>query len=905
MSLHDAPSSPAPDRLLLPCRCCYTPTLATQLRPYRYLSQHAFSSAFAHSHCLCPECEYWLHPSGTRTDVWEVADGKDKFCRLCGDGDLSITAVVCDRDDCTFAVCVLCIRANGGERMLREVCRDGHWVCFNHSKRPAGCQARLLDAVDLVCRAERGQFSHRNVFDCFNSITHKPIPSFTYLTPKAKQRWQPPSSPPPSSSRSKRLVSTCLYKWTSSAPKHHVKYLYGLMENLQHFPSRWPGWTLRLYYDNSLILPAAAPEDELDHVHSQSDESPPYDAADNSNYTQQLADAFRLLLSTFANHPSVELLWYNFPYLQDLSHHHHGHVGMAVRFLALAELGVSASHVVVADLDNLWYETACEQAERFEAGKRYHRYHDIDYVFPLAGGSFNARVDRTQPDKPDASPFAEIESHLHAFLTAHHRAPEVLRDSYGERVDESESIAPAASPGASKRVRANGGQGTGDGKQRRKSARVAMQVVMADIPSDSEPSSSGEEEEEESEEDGERAQCDKPRAALSDKPDVGSLFAGGKRLSRRVMAAVERKKEAERRAKREEAQRLREEKKLKREQLLQTRDASDSPHCSPADLDSAKERRDLHHYFFGYSCDQVFLQERVWPVVKQSCATTIIQLEHIRPEKRERNKQEEAAVTELDCDPRKSRCDAEENERRQEVRIRARERGRWQAQKQKHRRRFKHYLGMVDERYFPQHHNIRDWLCRRVREVWSHWRQQGAATINSDGRRSSSWQPRVDLPPTVDIHSLVTAPGHFSVRDEAALARYAQQFSPSAAAAYIGPPSTTSPIDFAARWSKPHTAQKRLIEGGQANQTQQHYQTAHSRQLSFSRADAPAAPSLAPRPPPPKAQPRPARTAAATRLAPRLPPPCSQADPAARRLSDALDGDSEEEWDRLLDAASM
>ena len=874
-ALNTAPASST--RVLLPCRSCYTPTVASQLRPYRYLSRHAFSSDFAHSHSLCPDCDYWLHPNAARSDAWELVDGKDKFCRLCGDGDRSITAVVCDEDGCTFAFCILCIRANGGERMLREVCCEGRWVCFNHSERPPDCSARLLDSLDLVCRAERGQFSHRNVYDCFSAITHKPVPSFTYLTPKAKQRWHQTHQPPlPPSHSPKRLLSTCLYKWTSSAPRHHVKYVYGLMENMHHFLERWPGWTLRLYYDNSIILPAAAPEDELDHVHSQSEEPPPADAADNSQYTRSLADAFRLLLATFCNHPSIELVWFNFPYLQDRSHHHHGHVGMAARFLALADLGVTATHVVVADLDNLWHDTARMQAEHFEAGKRYHRYHDIDYVFPLAGGSFNARVERIQPERAEASPFADIESHLHAFFTAHHRAPEELRDKYGDRVDESESIAPTAAitqQRDGKRGRAEHTLHTGSSEQRGKSQRVALRTARDNHPlldvRVSETVDGVEEGQDEVSDDSE------------EEKDGVSLFTSGRRLSDRISAAREQRKEAEKAGKRAERERVRQ------QQLQQQQSRSLTAACSSIDAatssDSINERRDLHHYFFGYSCDQVFLQETVWPVIKQSCATTVVQLEHIKQEIRDRNKQEEAAVVKLDCDAQPSRCDEDEHDRRQLVRCRARERSRWRVQRQK--RLFKHYFGMVDERDFPQHHGIRDWLSKRVREVWSHWRHHcAAATTPASGssRRSGSWQPRVDPPASLDIHCLVTAPHHFSGADVSLLARYTPHFAPPAAAAYIGPPSATSPVDFDDRWTaQQDDAQQRCTEQRKAD-----LPSAHRRQLSFSRADAPHTAPSAPRLPA-----RPAVSAAASVT--------STATAATHQVIDVSGADSEDESDIL------
>ena len=815
MSSTSSPADrPLPPPLLLPCRCCYHPTPVSQLLPYRYLAAHAFESKLGHARCLCPTCDDWMHPGAGRTDLWEQSEGKDKFCRLCGDGDRSIEAYVCEEDGCPFTFCALCIRANGGERLLREVRGGGRWVCFNHKVRPSGCAARLLDAVDLLCRAERGQFTHRNVYDCFNVITHAPIPSFTYLTPKAKQRWQPHLQSHQPHQQPKRLVSTCLYKWTSSAPKHHVKYLYGLMENMQHFPARWPGWTLRLYYDNSLILPAAAPEDELDHVHSHSDDELPAHAVDSSAYTRSLADTFRVLLSTFANHPSIELVWYNFPYLQDRSHHHHGHIGMAARFLALADLGVTATHVVVADLDNLWHETARLQAERFEAGKRYHRYNDIDYVFPLAGGSFNARVDRIQPDKSDASPFVDIESQLHAFFTAHYRAPEEMRDKYGEQVDESESIAPNQS--TAKRGRTDGelhASDDSDQPHRRKSRRVALRAAQRDVlPVDEESSSSsGGSDSEETEQEEVQDSSDEKEVEVDSSGQVSD-----RRVSKRISAALERRKQADRKAKQAEAARARQAKKQRRNELKAAKTC-----LSSSDFDSSKERRDLHHYFFGYSCDQVFLQERVWPVVSLSCATTVIQLDHIKPDKRERNKQDEAEVAELDADPLLSRCDKAEHERRQVIRCRARDRSRWQGQRQK--RLFKHYFGMVDERFFPQHNDIRDWLSKRVREVWSSWRQHASsASIGSSGsRRSSSWQPRADPPATLDIHSLITAPGHFQAHDGAAIAQYSPQFALSSAAAFIGLPSATSPIDCHERWESTSAARQRHTTRGQAGPSSQ------------------------------------------------------------------------------------
>ena len=83
--------------------------------------------------------------------------------------------------------------------------------------------------------------------------------------------------------------------------------------------------------------------------------------------------------------PWLQPVYFNWPYLQDTNHHHHGHVGMFVRFLALAELGVTATHVAVVDLDNLWTVEGRKKAEDFKRGRHFHCYRDIDYSFPLMG----------------------------------------------------------------------------------------------------------------------------------------------------------------------------------------------------------------------------------------------------------------------------------------------------------------------------------------------------------------------------------------------------------------------------------------------------------------------------------------------------------------------------------------
>lgn len=484
-------------------------------------------------------------------------------------------------------------------------------------------------------------------------------------------------------------------------------------------------------------------------------------------------------------------------------------------------------YVTVADLDNVWHETARLQAEHFESGKRYHRYKDIDYVFPLAGGSFNARLDHTQSDTPDASPFADIESQLHAFFTAHHIAPEELRDRYGEKVDESESIA-TTQQASNKRGRADDTQQSDSSEQQRTSKRVSPRTAASVRPDsrNAVPQRDRNKRRPSAKQNGrseEKAQHNSDN--FSDEQGRNS-----RRLSKRIAAAVECKKEA--------AERLRQQQ-LERPE---SHNVNSSPDPSPI---AGVERRDLQHYFFGYSCDQVFLQEAVWPTVMQSCATTVIQLDHIRPEMRQRNRQEEAAVAEWDADVENAQCSKAEHTRRQTIRCRARERSRWHSQKRK--RMFKHYFGMVDERLFPQHDTIRDWLSRRVREVWSNWRQHSSSSSGSSTRRVSSWQPRSDAPsPTVDIHSLVSSPGHFSFVSAAIAAQYAH-FAPSIGASYIAPPSATSPIDALDRWvAAAEIERRKQVRPIRQKKQQWHLRTSPSRQLSFSSVDEQAQRNLSP-----------------------------------------------------------
>ena len=139
-------------------------------------------------------------------------DGHESFCRLCGDGHDCILAYMCDYPGCRFIFCPSCIRANGGEPLLRCIEAEVEWICFNHPT----ARCRLLPEVDLECRAERGQFFDRNAFDCFNTLQQRPIPSFTYLTPLGKRRFLPSSDASPSPSPSPHPSASSPPAYTST-----------------------------------------------------------------------------------------------------------------------------------------------------------------------------------------------------------------------------------------------------------------------------------------------------------------------------------------------------------------------------------------------------------------------------------------------------------------------------------------------------------------------------------------------------------------------------------------------------------------------------------------------------------------------------------------------------------------
>ena len=465
--------------------------------------------------------------------------------------------------------------------MLRQCEEEEHWACFVHDRQDGSTRLQLLEDVDLCCRAERGGFFHKSVFDCF-SLCQQPIASFTYLTPRAKQRFCPAAPLSSSSFQPQRLLSCCLYKNTSLPPSSHCQYVYGLLHNLQLFPQLWPGWTLRIYYDNSLILPALPPADEKDHDGSVSASSSA--AVDCSRYTADVALAWSLLVSSLSRCRHVQFVYYNWPYLQDSSLHHHGHAGMMSRFLALAELGVTASHVAIVDLDNVWKAEGRRQAERdWQQGRLYHRYRDGAYNFELMGGGFNARCDTLNPRDPDASPFADIEAAIHSFLTRHHRRPGEVSASYGQMIDEAQdslhhfrSLSERkrrAEPPADRHSRASRRARRGDAAQR------------AEL--DAQPGTRAEAEER----DVEQAEPD-----AHDEQQAIPLSGSGSNCGLSLFGSDSLKLcEAE-------------------HQQQQQSASTWTPRFPPT------------RHYFGYALDQIFLLEAVWPVVRHSLETTAIRL---------------------------------------------------------------------------------------------------------------------------------------------------------------------------------------------------------------------------------------------------------------------------------------
>ena len=755
------------------CRCCLQPSPASELFPYSFLQPCAFPSLFHHQHAICYSCSQFLHSPGwdakppprhlllpsheaASSALEEGADSAhasddehESFCRLCGQGHESIDGFMCDAPGCRFIFCPTCIRANGGEPLLRLVETEVEWVCFNHPTS----RSRLLPDVDLECRAERGQFWHLNAFDCFNSLQLRPIPSFTYLTPRGKRRFSHPSpspspSPHPSPCRSPplRLLSTCLYKHTSSHPSAHVKYLHGLLLNLQRFPIDWPHWTLRLYYDNSLILPAPLPHEDRDHDSLPSTTPlPPPASSSSSSYTADLCLAWSRLLHALQGCPWFQPVYYNWPYLQDASHHHHGHVGMMARFLALADLGVTATHVAVVDLDNVWTRRGREQAERFERGKLYHRYVDVDYSFPLMGGGFNARVDGVDPEDVGASPFADVESRMHAFLVEHHRQPEAVREVHARSIDESW--------GGTRYIRQMERE-----KERRMEQRTREQqrplskrIRTAQLKQQTQPV--------------EEAESDEGDAEEADGPDadaVGLVKVGGRLCSRRVAASLARQKREKK------AQRERERRAAAEVEKEEEEEATDAPSLLPP-LDEPPPP------FFTYALDQVFLLEHLYPRMTASLATTYIRLTHIDPALRAAHRFEEASATPLSPPHILQR-------------------------RLLHQRsgvvvgRFSDYFGMIEQADFPRPAEVLPWMMKRIERVREGWKAgrkgEGRGRRGGRGGEEGEWR-RVGVERLCERAS----PGHFREANEGEV-RVRQEWE-----GLVGPPSATSPLDFRERWA--------------------------------------------------------------------------------------------------------
>ena len=732
------------------CRCCLQLFPTSELFPYSYLQPHAFPSLFHHQHAICIQCARYLHSPGWDRQDYTVPpadpagcaddDGHELHCRLCGQGHESIDAFMCDFPGCRFIFCPTCIRVNGGEPMLRVVEREERWLCFDHPTS----SSRLLPDVDLECRAERGQLWHLNAFDCFNLLQLRPIPSFTYLTPRAQRRFSIPSpfpslSPSPAlTSSPQRLLSTCMYRHTSGHPAQHVKYLHGLMLNLLRFPIDWPQWTLRLYYDNSLIIPAPPPHEDRDH---SSPSSPSSYTTSSTQYSRDLALAWSRLLHALDGCPWFQPVYYNWPYLQDASSHHHGHVGMMVRFLALAELGVTASHVAVVDLDNVWTARGRAQAEGFERGKAFHRYVDVDYSFPLMGGGFNARVERVDTTDPNASPFADIESQLHAFLTEHHRQPEAVREMHGRRIDESW--------GGTRYIREMERRSRLQQQQQPTNKRTRGGLRRQPQQERGQQTKKGDEEEEGMESDGDEAEGIEEAEVEA----VGLVKEGGRLCSRRIAASLARQKREEEQRKEQQrraAEHPEEEEEVEGEEAAATAEVCPLVDCPPPP-------------FFTYALDQVFLLERIYPRMSSSLATTYIRLEHIDPSCRAEHRIEEATAT--------SASPLHILERRLLHQRYGRRCG-----------RFADFYGMIEQSEFPRPTEVLAWMMERIERVREVWKGKGQG--------GGEWQ-RARVEWLYDRAS----PGHFHEAKGKARARKEWE-------GLLGPPSATSPRDFRERWKR-------------------------------------------------------------------------------------------------------
>jgi len=250
----------------------------------------------------------------------------------------------------------------------------------------------------------------------------------------------PPLSPPPSSASAHlvRIVSTVLYRRFTGVGNHGrynrwLKYLHGVTRVVSTFQSIFPEherWKLRIYWDASLTVPCPCEVCVEKRIKSKQRGTKHVEKYD-------LAGAWQQLRSFLETLPFVQLRFFNFPAYQcrDLIEHegqvicsnssfHRGDLGMMARFLALAELGITAELVLLSDLDGLWTkEFKCKIDEMMRKKAHCLRCCDPEYTVPLWGGSAAFAY---HPDTSSPLRFPTIEASFHSFCTWHMRDPHVL-----------------------------------------------------------------------------------------------------------------------------------------------------------------------------------------------------------------------------------------------------------------------------------------------------------------------------------------------------------------------------------------------------------------------------------------------------------------------------------------------
>lgn len=240
------------------------------------------------------------------------------------------------------------------------------------------------------------------------------------------------SAAPPRPPALKKLIcfSFFLSEWCSAT--EHTPYVYGLLENIRRICAEWPGWTVRIYVDDSFQIPAP--------VETTHGVKPDLNGVVCSGaYAQSLRSAWYthllpLLHQLAAAGHGVEIRRFNWSVYQDKDRIHHGLVGTCARFLALGDLGWrgGVGAIIMADTDNLLTPAAKRIQDDFFSQKEclYQRYHDPRYPIPVWAGGFSVQVPAAvwAGDRSWLNPHANIESLFHAWAVKHARAPMLIKD---------------------------------------------------------------------------------------------------------------------------------------------------------------------------------------------------------------------------------------------------------------------------------------------------------------------------------------------------------------------------------------------------------------------------------------------------------------------------------------------